>query len=335
MQLFVRLPDTGCAASPENLARAATAAEELGYDGVSVQDHFFVESQTPCPDGRDPRTIFDAFQTLTYVAALTRRVRLLTAVLVAPLYHPARLGKQAASLDTLSGGRLVLGLGVGARAGGQFDPGVGQHMAHFARIAAREYAVFGVSGNRGQATDEAIQLLRALWTQDRASFAGQRFRLEDADVYPKPVQRPGPPIWVGGRSPAAQTRAALLGDGWMPSQASTSVFAAGWQRIREVCQQHGRPEPPARGPNLFAAVAPTDAQAIAVASAHLGERFESREALLGATLVGSPETVARRVEAYHAAGANVVDMKFLGADFQATLASIHLVAREVLPAFAG
>lgn len=334
MHLSVRLPDTGCGATPENLARVAVAAEHLGFAGVSVQDHYFVESRGACPDGQDSRTIFDALQALTYVAALTQRVRLLTAVLVAPLYHPARLAKQAASLDTLSGGRLTLGIGVGAQPVASLDGGVGQHLGHFARVAEREYALFGVRGNRGRATDELLRVMRAIWADETVSAGGGGLPAEPADVFPKPIQRPGPPVWMGGRSAMAQERAVRLGDGWMPSQCSVPVLRAGAEHIEELCARRGRPMLRSLGPNIFVVIARTDAEAEAGAARELGERFDSREALLAATLVGSPPTVARRIGEYQAAGATVLDLKFLPWDVEETLRSMELFAEHVMPALA-
>ena len=190
MRLGVHLPQFGRAASSESIARAARQAEELGFDDVWVSDHLAV------PDGAKypPAFIYEPIITLTWAAAATHRVRLGTSVLIAPNRHPVHLAKELASLDQLSGGRVVLGTGAG--------------------WLAEEFAALGVPiSERGSRTDECIDVLRACWEgDDPVSFRGPRVTIDSMKVRPKPASPI--PIWVGGNSPAALNRAVNKGDGW-------------------------------------------------------------------------------------------------------------------------
>ena len=165
----------------------AERVEELGFDSLWTSEHmlFYVP-------------IFDTVTVLAAWAARTKRLLLGTAVMLLPLRHPTVTAKEVASLDIISNGRIILGVGVG----GEF---------------AREFVACGVPLNeRGPRTNEAIQVMRRLWNESHVNHEGRFFRLEDATMEPKPVQRPGPPIWIAGRSEAAMRRAALLGDGYLP-----------------------------------------------------------------------------------------------------------------------
>ncbi len=255
-EVYVRLPHSWCGASLDAVVRVAEAAERLGFDGVSVQDDVLAgPGVAPCGhrhDG-DDRTVMESLATLAFVAARTSRVRLLTGVLVLPFRHVVWVAKTAATIDVISSGRLVLGVGVGAARGRQTD-GV-QNLDPHADISARETALFDLPGPRGALMDEALEALDCLWTADPASYGGRYISFEDVDLVPRPVQQPRPPIWVGGRVDQAIRRAALLADGWFPSQASVEVLAAGRARAGELAAAAGRPAPFV-GVNLFAAVDP-------------------------------------------------------------------------------
>lgn len=194
-------------ATEESLVRVARTAEECGFDSIWVTDHIVIPRQVASAYPYEATGQFEVLANeyylepltvLTYLAGVTRRIRLGTGVLVLPYRNPILLAKTVASLDVLSGGRAILGVGVG--------------------WMAEEFRAMGLDTfeQRGAVTDEAIRLLRELWTRDEPRFAGRFFQVEDIRFYPKPVQKPHPPIWIGGHSPAALRRAALLGDGWHP-----------------------------------------------------------------------------------------------------------------------
>jgi probable F420-dependent oxidoreductase len=314
----------------------AQAAEELGFDGVSVQDHLLSDSSvTPCgrAHGGDDRTVFEALGVLTWLAGRTRRVRLLTGILVLPWRDPILTAKETATLDVLSAGRLVLGVGIGALVGASVDGQ--QRLSAHARLAQREFSAMGVRGDRGPRTDEFLAALVELWTRDGATIRGEHIAFEDVDLLPRPVQQPHPPIWVGGRSEAALRRVARLGSGWFPSQASVELVRAGRAAIAAHAAEIGRPVPVDQGVNLFASIGDTDDTAHAAIADALGPRFATHGALTGATIAGRPDTVLARIAAYRSAGVNAIDLKLLPLGTADTVAQMRRLALDVLPAIAG
>jgi probable F420-dependent oxidoreductase len=335
LRVFARLPHSWCGASVRAVDEVAAAAEELGFDGVSVQDHVLSgPGVAPCGHSHegDDRTVMESLSTLAWIAGRTSRVALLTGVLVLPFRHVVWVAKTAATIDLVSNGRLILGVGIGAPKTRQTD-GV-QNLGPHADISARETALFELPGPRGEVMDEALRALDLLWTEDRATFAGTHIRFEGVELVPRPAQRPRPPVWVGGRVDAAIRRAATLADGWFPSQASVSVLAEGGATARQLAAEVGRPVP-TLGVNLFAAV-DTDADAARDAVRDgLGHRFRSEEGLLGATMAGNPDEVVERMLAYAAVGCSVFDLKFLPHRAPDSIRQMELLAREVLPVVRG
>lgn len=177
------------------LAQFARHAEALGFHGLWTVDHAVGETHA-----QDPT--LDCLHTLTYVAALTTRVRLGVAVIVMPRRNPAQLARDLGTLDVLSGGRVTVGVGLGGS-----DAGAAQ---------------FGYrTDKRVQQLVEGVAVMRALWTREEASHAGELYSFTGAYLQPKPVQKPHPPIWFGARSPAALARTARLADGWIGSGSSS------------------------------------------------------------------------------------------------------------------
>jgi probable F420-dependent oxidoreductase len=186
----------GACAAPETGARVAAAAEAAGFDSVWTGEHVVLpDPQTP-PSPSPPRTPFlDPAVSLTWVAAHTRTLRLATGIIILPQRNPAVLAKEIASLDVLSGGRAVLGIGAG--------------------YLHQEFRALGIPfEQRGARTDEYLDALRALWTEEKPSFAGTFVSFSGIDAHPRPVQQGGPPIVVGGTSPGALRRAVSRGNGW-------------------------------------------------------------------------------------------------------------------------
>jgi probable F420-dependent oxidoreductase len=238
MQYAALLPQFGPPARgadvAERVARVARAADRLGYDVVWTAEHlvFPREIVTPYPyGGRFPyavdEPILDVVTTLAYVAALTSRVRLGSAVMVLPYHQPIPLAKALATLDVLSSGRLVVGVASG--------------------WLVEEFELLGVPfRERGRRTDEYLAALRALWTEERVTFSGRWVRLEEAAFFPKPVQRPHPPIWLGGTSEAALRRVARVGDGWIAAPRPLEALAEDIARLRGWTAEAGR-DPAALG----------------------------------------------------------------------------------------
>jgi probable F420-dependent oxidoreductase len=189
MRFGIHLPQYGRAASAEAVVRAAQQAEEIGFGDVWVSDHLAVPTGAPYP----PPFLYEPVVTLTFAAAATSTVGLGTSVLVLPYRHPLHLAKELATLDVLSGGRLVVGAGSGWLEG--------------------EFEALGVPfAARGARTDEAIDALRACWERRPTDFEGPSVYLHDLQVLPQPGRRI--PIWVGGHAAPALRRAITRGDGW-------------------------------------------------------------------------------------------------------------------------
>src|SRR5215471_8497550 len=194
MQVGVWIPNCRHLATPENIRGAAVRAEELGYDSVWVSDHVVVPHANVVNFGQ---TIFDPLVTLALIAGATRRVRLGTTVLIVPYRNAVVTAKMVSSLDALSGGRVVLGIGAG--------------------WVAAESAMLGVPfAERGAMTDEHLEVMRELWTSTAPSFSGKYTQFSGLVFEPKPVQKPHPPIWVGGHSKAALRRTVEFGAAWHP-----------------------------------------------------------------------------------------------------------------------
>lgn len=332
VRFAVRLPHSWCIADRDALVAVAELADELDMD-VSVQDHLLADSSvSPCghahPAGGEDRTVFEAHTTLAFLAARTERARLIAGVYVLPYRHPVWLAKETSSLDALSNGRLVVGVGVGALRGRQHDHG--QNLQAHGSIATREFDTFAIHGHRGRMMDEYLRVLDALWTQDTASYEGEFVRFSAIDIFPKPVASPRPPIWIGGRSDAAISRAARLAEAWYPSQASVEVIEAGAPQLARDAREAGRPTP-SMAVNLFASVmADGDAARDAMRDA-LGHRFQGDAPLFAATLAGTPDEVRDHVQRYVDAGVTTFDLKYLPLTVEETLAQMRLVASAVAP----
>jgi len=333
VRVIVRVPHAWCGASPAAIVEVAEAAEELGFWGVSVQDHILQHSAVvSCGSrhaGGDDRTVFEALQTLAFLAGNTRRVKLISAVIVLAYRHPIMLAKETAALDRLSGGRLVLGVGIGALPQRLTDGA--QRLTPHADIARREFDALRVRAHRGRQANEYLEALNALWTQEQATYHGRYVSFDDLDLYPKPLQRPRPPIWVGGRSDEALRRAVLLGDGWFPSQATAAGIADGRRRMATIAAETGRDVQFEQGVNVFATVAGDSAQAELLMIDALEHRFPDREALLAATIAGSPSRFVERLHEYVEAGVTAFDLKLLPLGVTETLEQMRMIAEEVTP----
>ena len=191
--------------------RHVETAEEMGYHGIWVQERFIGESPT-----------LEGLSLLSYVAALTKNVRLGTSVVVAPNHNPVHLAKQFSTIDQMSQGRLTIGLGLGGRP--QNDNLMG-----------------GATERRVRYFVEGLQVMKALWQEPKANHHGHFWNLEDVEMEPKPVQKPHPPVWFGGRHPNALIRAVRHGNGWMGAgSSSTEQFKQHVATLQETMESTGR-----------------------------------------------------------------------------------------------
>jgi probable F420-dependent oxidoreductase len=209
----------GGSAEPGTLVRRARRAEEVGFDGLWVGDHIALPTGLADPPDQ-PR--LEAVVALTYLAAVTSRVELGAGVIVLPQRQPVLLAKQLASVDVLSGGRLIVGVGVG--------------------YIDRELRALGASlADRGARTDEYLAAMRALWDEPVPAIEGSFGTVAEVVSRPRPVQRPHPPIVVGGHSPSAFRRAIEQGNGWFGWDLDLEGTAAALAGLREAAKRHERP----------------------------------------------------------------------------------------------
>ncbi|HKZ04793.1 MAG TPA: LLM class F420-dependent oxidoreductase [Methylomirabilota bacterium] len=244
MKLSVEFPSVAYREGPEAVARLARTLERTGYDHIDIFDHVVmghpIEGRPPGPYNA-AMPILEALMTLSYMAAVTARVTLGTEVLVLPQRQPVLVAKQVSTLDTLSGGRVRLGVGVGWQ--------------------ESEYEALGEPfRTRGARMDEAIALMRACWGDARVDFAGAHYRATAMAMEPKPPQGRQIPVWIGGHSEAAFRRVGRLGDGWLASRVSDAADAQrALESIRRHAEHAGR-DPARIGLQSMVAPPPRDAE---------------------------------------------------------------------------
>ena len=244
MKLSVEFPSVSYREGPEAVRRMAQAIERIGYDHIDIFDHVVMghpmEGRPPGPYNA-AMPIIEALMGLSYFAAVTSRVTLGTEVLVLPQREPTLVAKQVSTLDTLSSGRVRLGIGVGWQ--------------------ESEYEAMGEDFHtRGARMDEAIQLLRTYWGEARVDFSGKAYRAVAMAMEPKPPQGRALPIWIGGNSEAAFRRVGRFGDGWLASRVTDTEDARRCiDTIRRYAKEAGR-DPGAIGLQSMVAPPPRDAE---------------------------------------------------------------------------
>lgn len=225
VQCSFRLPNAdylGFPATTEAILQTALKAEAAGFDTLFVNDHVIVDDS---PRSEPWRNVYDPLMTLAYVAARTDRIRLGTSVLIMPYRNPIVTAKMVATLDQLSDGRAIVGIGAGWN--------------------EAEYAALDVPHQeRGARTNEYLRLWKACWEPDPVTFHGRFFSFNDMHVSPKPVQQPHPPIWVGGSGRPSLRRAARFAEVWQPTPTPLPDLISNWQYLNDVSAEIGREEPP-------------------------------------------------------------------------------------------
>jgi probable F420-dependent oxidoreductase len=224
MRYGVVFPQTEIGKDPAAIRDFAQAAEELGYHHLLAYDHVVGANPASRPGWRPPYTYKDMFHEpfvlFGYLAGLTKRIELVTGVIILPQRQTVLVAKQAAALDVLSGGRLRLGIGIG------WNP--------------VEYEALGENfKNRGRRSEEQVEVMRKLWTQELVTFEGEWHKITDAGLNPLPIQRPIP-IWFGGGHDQTLRRVARLGDGWFPLLGPDDKCRAMIEKIRAYTREAGR-----------------------------------------------------------------------------------------------
>jgi len=294
------------------------AAEELGFDAIWTGEHIVFH-----------RPILDAVPVLAGIAAVTKRILLGPAAILTPLRHPTMLAKELATLDIIAGGRLIVVAGVG----GDFP---------------KEFEATGVPmAGRGRRTTETIEIMRKYWTEETFSYHGSVFQLEDVWLTPKPVQTGGPPIWLAGRSAPAITRAARLGDGYMPYMYTAERCRAAFDEVHQEAERLGVALSPRFVRSAFVYVSMDDSPARA---RELGIRDLSWRYGKDFTpwidkycVHGTPETCALRLREFVDVGIEHLALGMIHEESVAldpapsrgasgrTLATLERYARELLP----
>lgn len=215
----------GFTATSEGIIKTACKAEQLGFDAVFVNDHIIVDNT---PRSASWANTYDPLIALSFIAAHTSRIRLGTSVLIMPYRNPIVTAKMLATLDQMSGGRVIAGVGVGWN--------------------EAEFQALGVPyQERGARTDEYLRIWQACWAPGQVSFTGQFFSFSNMHVSPKPLQQPHPPLWIGGSTRAALRRAATFAQVWQPTPTPLLELMQRQAYLREACASIGRQDiPPTR-----------------------------------------------------------------------------------------
>lgn len=279
---------------PEHFVEMAVLAEDLGYDSVWGNDHYATQEYVRDTYEQAP-SFYEVLTVLTAVATATRRLQLGTAVLVLPMREPVTLAKQVATLDQLSGGRLLLGVGIGA---------------YREEYAAARPDVFGK--NRGEILEEGLTVLGRLYSEHSVTHTGKHYQVEGLEAYPKPAQSPFP-ILIGGHNKRAIDRAVAFGQGWIPGWRPFEELREWIGILRERAAAAGRdPGSLIVAPQLSCLLGRTQEEAeqryqrSGMVQHRISLRYTGRDPMLAQehNLVGSPERVLEKVQFLHDAGAD-------------------------------
>jgi probable F420-dependent oxidoreductase len=301
VQFSVRPPNAdylGFEATPEGIITTACKAEALGFDAVLVNDHIIVDGS---PRSAVWTNTYDPLIALSFIAAHTTRIRLGTSVLIMPYRNPIATAKMMATLDRMSGGRVIAGVGVGWN--------------------EAEFNALGVPFHeRGARTTEYLRIWQACWAPGEASFAGRFFSFANMHINPKPLQQPHPPIWTGGSSPAALRRTAAFAQVWQPTPTPLPELMERRAYLREACGMIGRQDIPETRMSFR-----VDFSAIT------GNAVPSRAER--PTGQGTPRQVAEDIQRYrHEAGVDAFQINFNGChSLDQLLTSMDCFVQEVKP----
>jgi probable F420-dependent oxidoreductase len=294
--------------SPEAQFALARRVEELGFDSVWTGDH--VSFHHP---------IYESLTLLAAYAGITRRIKLGSAVYLLALRHPTVAAKITGTLDTLSGGRLIFGVGVGGENPKEFEAcGIPHH-------------------ERGARVTEGIEVVRALWRDSPATFKGRFTAFEGVSIDPKPVQRPAPPIWIGGRSDAALARAGRQGDGWVSYVVQPDRYRQSLDKIRAAAAEAGRSLDGFVAAHLTFITVGRDYES---AERRWVERLSRRYAQDFGPLarkygvIGTPEQCLEQLDRFAAAGCGYFLMNPIG-DPADERDQIEAIAADILPRLPG
>jgi alkanesulfonate monooxygenase SsuD/methylene tetrahydromethanopterin reductase-like flavin-dependent oxidoreductase (luciferase family) len=301
----IRFGTMTAAVDREQAQKSISSLAGWGYESIWTGDH--VAFTGP---------ISDSLTQLTYLSALNPNLTYGTSIYLLPLRHPTTVAKVVATVDRLMGaGHFIFGIGVG----GEFPP---------------EYEACGVPvKQRGGRANEAIEIIRRLWTGEPVEYHGKYFSFGKVTMLPKPATPGGPPIWVGGRAEAALRRAAILGDGWMPYVVTPKRVSDGLNFIANEAQKAGRRiEHFGTALHLFATLGSSYEKALDVSAEHLSKRYamDFREPAKRYAAVGRPSDVAQKIGEFIAAGIRDVNVDIISHPSDRD-AQLEQFAKEVIP----
>jgi probable F420-dependent oxidoreductase len=298
MKLGICVPHYGRPIEVERMLQVVQRAEEAGLDSVWVTDHVIVPHDVDVIYRED---MLDPLAVLPWLAAVTSRIALGTSVVILPYRTPVPVAKHLASVDVLSGGRLIVGVAIGWMEG--------------------EFAALGVPfKERVSRSEEAIELFKALWTDESPTVETQRHRFSGLQVSPMPLRKPRPPIWVGGMSEPALRRAARLGDGWHATGATPETFRQGKQAVLRQWKELGRPGEPTWSTRL----------ALFIDGVH--EWAVDDKFLRGRHPVkGTVRQVAGQLHEYQRLGMDHIALEVSYSTYPAILETIDILADEIIP----
>jgi len=315
MNFGFNIPSRGALATREAMLALAGRGEALGFAHVALPDHIVIPTriESPYPYNADRKMAgaasgdcMEQITLMAFLAGATSKIKLLSSVMVVPHRPPMFTAKALATLDVLSQGRLIVGVGAG-----WMDE-------EFRALGAPPFA------ERGKVTDEYLRIFKLLWTQDDPRFEGQYARFANITFLPKPVQKPHPPIWVGGESPAALRRTAQLGDTWFPIGSNPEFplntvdrFSKGIGRLREQCERAQR-DPNTVG---LAYWAPWYKEGQTL-STDDGQRQ---------VFTGTDDQVAEDIAAFRALGVKDLLFSFVRGSLAQSLEAMERFAQAVLP----
>ena len=311
MRFGFYLPNSGPTARPEPLAAIARKGDELGFYCMVAGDHILVprEVNSPYPytaDGRfhggDAAEYLEQLTLLTYLAGITSNIRLVPSVMIVPYRNPLLAAKILATLDVLSGGRLTLGVGVGWME------------EEFEALDTPPFA------ERGAVTDEYLRAFKELWTSDEPAFEGKYCRFSSIHFLPKPVQKPHPPIWVGGQSRPAMRRAAALGDGWHPVGAIPAAPLEPAELAQNISLLHRYAEHNDRDP----------AGLEVSMKAPLYDANTTPPEAARRRFAGEPEEMLQDIQTYEDVGVSCIIFDIRGNDLNRSLERLEWFAEEII-----
>jgi probable F420-dependent oxidoreductase len=335
IQFGVRVPNSGPLASVENIVRASKATEEMGFDALWVHDHVAWSTEMhrhhissgaaeALVEGQDP-DFFESLTTLAYIAAQTSTIQMGVACMVTPCRNPIYAAKQLSTLDHLTGGRLLVGVGLGSKATRESD----------------EFDLFGVSTKtRAPVTDEYLQVMKSIWTTKTSSFSGKYVSFPEVEIFPKPKQDTLP-LWIGGWTDHAAVRAGTYGEGWIPGWLSPSEMARGRDVLLGAASEAGRDgEGITIAVEKLATIARTRDEAIDRAlptvrtSSNSYERdVDDVQFALDRHIFGSVDDVKQRVDEFVQAGVTHFELKLIYSSMDELLEQMELWAETIFPLY--